>query len=117
MANYTFTVPPTRDVGSFVGTCSTRKHSTKESDALWTYNGERAHNFKGPLKQMPKGTTYKRILTTRMEYVVQGYYGACGWEDESTEESWKEGRRSLKEYQANGIGYYRLIGRRVKVKA
>lgn len=48
----------------------------------------------------------------KTEHIVQGSYG-YGWEDENTEETRKDGIRSLREYRENGLGVYRLICRRV----
>lgn len=55
-----------------------------------------------------------RERKTADEWIVQGNYGH-GWEDENTEDTWKDGKRSLLEYWANGPGQYRLIKRRVPV--
>ncbi len=57
-----------------------------------------------------------RISKTHREWIVQGHYGACGWEDENTELTAADGRRSIREYRENGYpgASYRLIVRRVK---
>lgn len=56
----------------------------------------------------------KRINKRVKEYIVQGNYGyGHGWEDECAEETYREGRQRLREYQENGSGSYRLITRRV----
>ena len=46
-------------------------------------------------------------------YIIQGHYGAYGWEDVATEETWKEARDRLKEYRENEKGIpHRTIRRR-----
>jgi hypothetical protein len=57
-----------------------------------------------------------RPRVTRDEYIVQGNYGH-GWEDENTETTWPDARRSLREYRENGPGLYRLITRRVRIES
>ena len=54
-----------------------------------------------------------RPSKTHIEYVIQGNYG-YGWDDENTELTRADAKRSLGEYRANGQGSYRLIRRRVK---
>jgi hypothetical protein len=52
---------------------------------------------------------------TTDEYIVQGNYSQ-GWEDETTEETWREGMRRLKEYRDNMPEYpHRLIKKRIKL--
>jgi len=55
---------------------------------------------------------YKR--KTKDEYILQGYYGH-GWEDLTSEESWKEIRMRLKEYRENESGKYRIKKHRIKI--
>ena len=114
---YHFTVPPTNEQGSHSGICSASYTETYRQNALWDYNSARAHDGLPPLDRMPKGTRYEAIPEPRkwaIEYIVQGHYGSgYGWEDENTEETYREGKRSLREYRENGPGAYRLIKRRV----
>jgi hypothetical protein len=53
-----FTVPPTRDVGSYSGTASASYGETLAASALWDYNSCRAHDGLPPLTRMPVGTVY-----------------------------------------------------------
>jgi len=46
-------------------------------------------------------------------FVLQGNYGyGHGWEDLSASESWKETRNTLREYNENEGGNYRIVHRR-----
>lgn len=46
-------------------------------------------------------------------YIIQGHYGDYGWEDVNTEETLKDARRSLREYNENEPQYpHRRIRRR-----
>ena len=54
-----------------------------------------------------------RVSKTHVEFIIQGNYG-YGWDDENTEETLTDAKRSLREYRENGPGSYRLIRRRVK---
>lgn len=54
MKTIRFTVPPTKDVGSYAGTCTSR------SDALLDYNSCRAHDGMPPVYRMPAGTVYHK---------------------------------------------------------
>lgn len=50
-------------------------------------------------------------------YVLQGNYGAHGWEDLSAEDkaevgAWKRVKQTAKEYRDNEGGRYRIIERR-----
>lgn len=54
-----------------------------------------------------------RPSKTHIEFIIQGNYGQ-GWEDENTELTREDAKRSLREYRENGPGAYRLIRRRVK---
>jgi len=60
-----------------------------------------------------------RILKNRTAYVIQGNYvshgSSHGWEDENEEATLTEGKRSLREYRANGPGQYRMIIRRIPI--
>lgn len=58
---YKFTVPPTREVGSYSGTCSASWGETYQQNALSDYNSVRAHDGLEPLKKMPAGTRYVRV--------------------------------------------------------
>ena len=51
---------------------------------------------------------------TKDTHVLQGNYGQ-GWEDLTAEDTKKEIRQRLKEYQENEGGNYRLIVRREKI--
>lgn len=55
-----------------------------------------------------------RVRKTVDEWIVQGNYGT-GWEDENTETTRADGKRSLREYRENGPGEYRLVKRRVPI--
>jgi hypothetical protein len=55
-----FTVPPTRNVGSYSGTCSASYGETLAQSALWDYNSARAHDGLAPLSRMPAGTVYHK---------------------------------------------------------
>lgn len=61
MARYTFTVPPTRHVGSYSGYCKDTYMETYRQNALWSYNRTRVHENVLPLTRMPTGTRYLRI--------------------------------------------------------
>lgn len=55
---------------------------------------------------------YQRKTVT--EYVMQGSYG-CGWEDLTTEDSLREAKKRLREYDENEeYARHRIITRRVK---
>ena len=56
---------------------------------------------------------YKR--KTYDKWIIQGNYG-YGWDDENTELTYRDARRSIKEYRENGSGNYRLVKRRVKIQ-
>jgi hypothetical protein len=52
---------------------------------------------------------------TKDEYAIQGNYGTR-WEDVTVDETYKEARQSLKDYNDNEPQYpHRLIKRRVKL--
>lgn len=109
--HYKFTVPPTMEQGSYRGICSNSGSETYRKNALWDYNSARAHDGLPPIERMPAGTTYAPIV----EYVLQGNYGfGHGWEDLTAEESRKECRQRLREYQENEGGNYRIVRRAVK---
>ncbi len=57
---------------------------------------------------------YKR--KTSDEFTLQGNYGQ-GWEDITSDSTRKGIRESLKDYQKNEGGMYRIIKRRVKIEA
>lgn len=59
--SYIFTVPPTRNVGSYSGTCRTSYGETYRQHALWDYNSVRAHDGLPPITRMPPGTKYQRV--------------------------------------------------------
>jgi hypothetical protein len=55
-----------------------------------------------------------RNVKANTEYILQGNYGyGQGWEDLCAEDTRKEARQRLKEYQENEGGNYRIICRRV----
>lgn len=56
-----------------------------------------------------------RIRTTRDVFVIQGNYG-YGWEDENEEDNRTDGKRSLREYRANGPGAYRMVHRLERIQ-
>ncbi len=58
---------------------------------------------------------YKRL--TQDEYIVQGNYGQ-GWEDLTAENTYKEIKDRLKEYNENEREYpHRWIKRRIKIES
>jgi len=57
---YLVKVPPTKEQGSYISTAHSSPTKTMEQNALWQYNGARAHDGLPPLKCMPKGTKYIR---------------------------------------------------------
>ena len=106
---YKVTVPPTMEQGSYSTTVSSRSHyQTYRAEALQDYNSCRAHDGLEPMKRMPAGTTYTPIV----EYVLMGNYGH-GWEDLTAEETRKDIRQRLREYQENEGGNYRIVRRSV----
>lgn len=58
------------------------------------------------------------IRKTRDEYTLQGDYGFGGWEDLTTEDTWKEIRQRRKEYRENDYNVHalRIIKRRVPIE-
>lgn len=56
---------------------------------------------------------YKR--KTRDEWVLLSNYG-YGWDEELTEDTYKEAMEQLKTYRANTNGMHKIIKRRVKIK-
>jgi len=48
------------------------------------------------------------------EYVLQGNYGVHGWEDLTAEETFRECKQRMREYEENEGGLFRIITRRVK---
>lgn len=92
---YRLYVPPTNEQGGYSVIVSD-KYQTKSADALQDYNSVRAHDGQRPLRRMPKGTTYTKIV----EYVLLADYGQ-GWEDETTEQTHKEILQRLHEYRDN----------------
>ena len=53
-----FTVPPTKEQGSYSGLAHSSYYETARACALWQYNSARAHDGLPPLKRMPAGTKY-----------------------------------------------------------
>ena len=107
--NYKFTVPPTREVGSYSGTCSPSIGETYRQNALWDYNTVRARDGHPPLKRMPAGTNYFPVY----EYQIQMWTGKrYGWECVNTECAREDAKRSIREYRDNQPGAYRI--RRVR---
>ena len=90
----TFTVPPTKEVGSYKGTCSASYGETLAASALWDYNSARAHDGLPPLSRMPAGTVYHR--PARPYYVQR----ADGRQVETVDEfdNRKEAQAMRKEY-------------------
>lgn len=68
MKTIKFSVPPTREVGSYSGTCSASHGETYRQSALWEYNSCRAHDGLPPVSRMPSGTVY---TIPRPPYYVQ----------------------------------------------
>ncbi len=104
---YQFKVPPTHDVGSYSGICSSR-YGSYRADALQDYNSCRAHDGHEPLTRMPPGTMY----TPLVEYVLQGYYWR-GWEDLTSEVSYRAAVEQKTCYRDNEGGRYRIVRRAV----
>lgn len=90
-----FTVPPTRNVGSYSGTCSATYGETYRKNALWDYNSCRAHDGLPPLTRMPAGTVYH--LPAPTYYVNRNGQGIRETVDEFTDR--KEAKRCLAEYR------------------
>lgn len=105
---YRVTVPPTNDQGSFTFIVSD-KYQSAAADALQDYNSARAHDGQSPLRRMPKGTEYSKV----MEYVLLADYGQ-GWEEETVEATHREIVARLHEYRENAPQYsYRWTERPV----
>ena len=105
---YNVIVPPTMEQGGYK-TRVNDVYRSKAAEALQDYNSARAHDGQEPLKRMPKGTEYRPLYL----YVVQSYTGSqYGWEDVTAEETRKEGKERLTEYQENEPEYrHRMIRR------
>lgn len=105
---YQVKVPPTAEQGSYTTTAESSYGQTYRQAALQDYNSCRAHDGLPPVSRMPAGTTYTAIV----EFALQGNYGyGDGWEDLCVEETRKEARLRLKEYQENEGGNYRIVRR------
>jgi hypothetical protein len=109
--HYKVTVPPAAEQGSYKTIVSSNYGESYRARALWDYNSARAHDGLPPVSRMPAGTIYAPIV----EYVLQGNYGyGHGWEDLTAEETRKECRERLREYQENEGGSYRIVKRAVE---
>lgn len=109
MSRYTFTVPPTAEMGSYKATCSSSANETFRQNALWDYNNARQHDNLPPLSRMPAGTSYHRHYV----FVIQQHTGKeYGWEDVNEETTRKEALRSVKEYRDNQPEYPARIRRK-----
>lgn len=95
MKSITFTVPPTREVGSYTGHCSASYGETLAQSALWAYNSARAHDGFPPLSRMPAGTVYHKPAAP---YYVQRRDGR-NLETVDEFETRKEARAMLAEYR------------------
>ena len=104
--NYTVTVPPTAQMGSYKTTVTSGRYETKAQQALWDYNNARAHDGLPPISKMPAGTSYAPQVT----FDLEGDYGN-GWEIVTSEETHKAAREQLKCYRENEGGTYRIIRR------
>jgi hypothetical protein len=60
-----FTVPPTREMGSYFGYASDAYAESLAQSALWDYNSARAHDGLPPLSRMPRGTVYHKPARPR----------------------------------------------------
>ena len=58
---------------------------------------------------------YKRKTTD--EYEVQGFYGALGWEMVTTEETRKQAKERLREYNENEPYPHRIVKKRINIEA
>jgi hypothetical protein len=94
--SYKFTVPPTHDVGSYSGTCTSSLGETYRQNALSDYNSVRAHDGHPPLFKMPNGTTY----TSLYEWEVQ-QWSSGGWECVYTATTRAEAASVMKDYRIN----------------
>ena len=103
---YSFTVPPTNDVGSYAGNCSAGYYETHRQNALADYNSCRAHDGLPPVKRMPNGTVY----TPRVEFVLQGNYG-YGWDDLTSHETKREAIEEARVYRENERASFRIVRR------
>ena len=64
--NYTVTVPPTAQMGSYKTTVTSGRYETKAQQALWDYNNARAHDGLTPVSRMPAGTSYAPQVNARL---------------------------------------------------
>lgn len=95
MKTIRFQVPPTREVGSYSGTCTASNGETYRQNALWDYNSCRAHDGLPPVSRMPAGTVY---LIPRPPYYVQRKDGKH-LETVDQFETYKEALAMVKEYR------------------
>lgn len=106
-----FTVPPTRELGSYSGTCSASYGETLARSALWDYNSARAHDGLPPLNRMPAGTQYHKPAAP--VYITRKGQGHLETVDEF--ETRKEAREALREYcLSDSSASYYLSGRPCK---
>ena len=108
MKNTTFTVPPTRDQGSYIGGCSASYGETLAQSALWDYNSARAHDGLPPLSRMPAGTVYHKPAAP---YYVQRRDGR-NLETVDEFETRKEARDMLAEYRRSDRSAVFYLSRR-----
>ena len=92
MKTLKFTVPPTRNVGSYTGHASASNGETLAASALWDYNSARAHAGLAPLRRMPAGTRYFRPT-----FIVRAGNGYTETVDQF--DTWGEARAMLAEYR------------------
>lgn len=78
----------------------------------WTWpSSPGAKDGAAPIEQWHR-YLLRRLRSTKREHVLQGHYGAHGWEDLCAEDTRREALRRLKEYRDNEGGNYRIVTRR-----
>ena len=95
MKTIKFSVPPTRNVGSYTGHASASNGETLAASALWDYNSCRAHDGLPPLSRMPAGTVYHKPAAPY--YVQRNGNGQLETVDQF--ETRKEALAMLQEYR------------------
>jgi hypothetical protein len=107
MKTIKFTVPPTREMGSYTGHASASHGETLAANALWHYNSARAHDGLPPLSRMPTGRVYH--TPARKWYVQRKDGGSLETVDKF--DTRKEARAMLAEYRISdsSADYYLSI--------
>ena len=111
MKTIRFQVPPTREIGSYQGTCSASYGETLAASALWDYNSARAHDGLAPLTRMPAGTIYHKPAPRWFINRTGGGYRETVDEFPTS----KEARAMVREYRmADPAGTFHLSSRPCK---